>query len=120
MLLLTRLVLTDFRTYAALTWRPGARITVLTGPNGSGKTNLLEAISLLGPGRGFGRGRMADLARRGGTGQWAVAGRLAAGGSPPISAPAPCPAVPTGACSGWTVPSRAARRRWPPVWPRSG
>ena len=80
MLALTRLVLTDFRNYPALTWRPGARITVLTGPNGSGKTNLLEAISLLGPGRGFGRGRMADLARRGGPGQWAVAGRLTSGG----------------------------------------
>ncbi len=80
MLALTRLVLTDFRTYPALTWRPGARITVLTGPNGSGKTNLLEAISLLGPGRGFARGRTADFARRGGAGQWAVAGRLTSNG----------------------------------------
>ena len=35
---------------------------------------------MLGPGRGFGRGRMADLARRGGAGQWAVAGRLTACG----------------------------------------
>jgi DNA replication and repair protein RecF len=73
---LARLVLTDFRTYAALTWRPAARIAVLTGPNGSGKTNLLEAISLLGPGRGFGRSRLADMARHGGGGTWAVAGRL--------------------------------------------
>ncbi len=76
MLTLSRLVLTDFRNYASLTWRPGARIGVLTGPNGSGKTNLLEAISLLGPGRGLGRGRMAELARRGGAGQWSVAARL--------------------------------------------
>ena len=79
MLTLSRLVLTDFRTYTALTWRPEARISVLTGPNGSGKTNLLEAIALLSPGRGFGRGRMADLARRDGAGQWAVAARLAQG-----------------------------------------
>ncbi len=48
---LLRLSLTDFRNYAALTWRPGARISVLFGPNGSGKTNLLEAVSLLVPGR---------------------------------------------------------------------
>ena len=76
MLTLSRLTLTDFRSYAALTWRPAARIAVLTGPNGTGKTNLLEAISLLGPGRGFGRGRMADLARRDGPGSWAVAARI--------------------------------------------
>ena len=80
MLTLTRLVLTDFRSYAALTWRPAGRIAVITGPNGSGKTNLLEAISLLGPGRGFGRGRMADLPRRGGPGHWAIAARLAGAG----------------------------------------
>ncbi len=76
MLTLSRLVLTDFRSYAALTWRPAARIAVLTGPNGTGKTNLLEAISLLGPGRGFGRGRMADFARQDGAGGWAVVGRI--------------------------------------------
>ena len=80
MLTLTRLVLTDFRTYPALTWRPAGRISVLTGPNGSGKTNLLEALSLLGPGRGFGRSRLAEMARHGGGGTWAVAGRLLADG----------------------------------------
>ncbi len=76
MLTLTRLVLTDFRNYAALTWRPSAQMAVITGPNGSGKTNLLEAIALLSPGRGFGRSRLAEMARHGGSGTWAVAGRL--------------------------------------------
>ena len=74
---LIRLSLTDFRNYAALTWRPGARISVLAGPNGNGKTNLLEAVSLLVPGRGLRGARNADLPRHGGTGGWAVAGRLA-------------------------------------------
>jgi DNA replication and repair protein RecF len=74
---LLRLSLTDFRNYAALTWRPVARISVLAGPNGSGKTNLLEAISLLVPGRGLRGARNADLPRHGGGGGWAVAGRMA-------------------------------------------
>jgi DNA replication and repair protein RecF len=73
---LIRLTLTDFRNYAALTWRPAARISVLYGPNGSGKTNLLEALSLLVPGRGLRSARNADLPRQGGPGGWAVAARL--------------------------------------------
>ncbi len=76
-LFLSRLVLTDFRNYAALTWRPQQRLAVITGPNGSGKTNLLEAISLLGPGRGLSRSKIGDLARHGGSGRWAVAGHFA-------------------------------------------
>ncbi len=74
---LTRLTLTDYRNYAALEWRPSAKLTVFTGANGSGKTNLLEAVSLLSPGRGLRRARVADLARTGGSGRWAVAARIA-------------------------------------------
>jgi DNA replication and repair protein RecF len=73
---LNRLTLTDFRSYAALTWRPAARISVLYGPNGSGKTNLLEALSLLVPGRGLRGARNADLPRQGGPGGWAVNARV--------------------------------------------
>jgi DNA replication and repair protein RecF len=73
---LNRLTVTDFRNYAALTWRPAARISVLYGPNGSGKTNLLEALSLLVPGRGLRGARGADLPRQDGRGGWAVNARL--------------------------------------------
>jgi DNA replication and repair protein RecF len=65
---LIRLTLTEFRSYAALTWRPSARISVLYGPNGSGKTNLLEAVSLLVPGRGLRGARAIDLPRQPGIG----------------------------------------------------
>lgn len=72
-----RLTLTEFRNYPALSWRPEGRLAVITGPNGSGKTNLLEALSLLAPGRGLRGARVAELARIGGEGRWAVAARVA-------------------------------------------
>ncbi len=85
---LTRLALTEFRNYPALVWRPGSNLVVVTGPNGSGKTNLLEAVSLLVPGRGLRNARLADLARQAGPGRWGVAAQFADGlsvgtGSPP-------------------------------------
>ena len=70
---LTRLTLTQFRNYPALTWRPRARLAVVFGPNGSGKTNLLEAISLLMPGRGLRGAKLAELPRNGAA-VWGVAG----------------------------------------------
>ena len=75
---LSRLTLTEFRNYSHLLWRPAAAISVVTGPNGSGKTNLLEAVSLLVPGRGLRGARTADLLRQGSgaSGAWAVAGRF--------------------------------------------
>jgi DNA replication and repair protein RecF len=73
---LNRLTLTDFRNYSALRWQPRARVTVLHGPNGSGKTNLLEAISLLVPGRGLRSARPGDLPRGDGAGTWSVAGHF--------------------------------------------
>lgn len=75
-----RLILSDFRNYAALRLEPDPRPVVLTGANGAGKTNLLEALSFLAPGRGMRRSRLSDVARRGGdapgNGAWAVAARL--------------------------------------------
>ena len=59
-----RLVLTDFRCYASLRLNIDAPMIALTGANGAGKTNLLEAISLLVPGRGLRSARLTDLARR--------------------------------------------------------
>jgi DNA replication and repair protein RecF len=84
----TRLVLTDFRNYrsARLDLDPEAAPgpVVLTGANGAGKTNLLEAMSFLSPGRGLRNARLSDIDRRGagsaeeGAGSgWAVAATIA-------------------------------------------
>ena len=59
----TRLTLTDFRNYAFLRMTPGLRPVIITGENGSGKTNILEAISFLTPGRGMRSARLADIKR---------------------------------------------------------
>ncbi len=46
----SRLDLTDFRSYAAASIEPGPGFVLLYGENGAGKTNVLEAVSLLTPG----------------------------------------------------------------------
>jgi DNA replication and repair protein RecF len=68
----TALQLTDFRNHAALSLSLGPRSVALIGDNGAGKTNILEALSLLSPGRGLRRATMADMARIGGPGTFAV------------------------------------------------
>ncbi|MBV9066983.1 MAG: DNA replication/repair protein RecF [Methylobacteriaceae bacterium] len=67
-----RLILADFRSYPALDIALEARVVALTGENGAGKTNVLEALSLLSPGRGLRRAELADCARIGGRGGFAV------------------------------------------------
>jgi DNA replication and repair protein RecF len=67
-----RLILADFRSYPALDLALDAHMIVLTGENGAGKTNVLEALSLLAPGRGLRRAELADCARIGGRGGFAV------------------------------------------------
>jgi DNA replication and repair protein RecF len=71
-----RLALTDFRSYASALIEPGPGFVLLFGENGAGKTNLLEAVSLLAPGRGLRGAALSDMARQGGEGGFAVAARL--------------------------------------------
>lgn len=77
-LAVVRLTLSDFRCYSFLRLEADPRPVVLTGANGAGKTNILEALSFLAPGRGLRRARLADVARReaGSEAPWAVAARL--------------------------------------------
>ena len=77
---LTRLTLTDFRSYATAALAPGPGFVVLTGDNGAGKTNILEAVSLLAPGRGLRGSALGDMARQnqagGGAGGFSVSAQL--------------------------------------------
>ena len=72
-----RLTLTNFRSYhAAQVSLERAGPVVLTGANGAGKTNLIEAISMLAPGRGLHRATMDELAFSEGDGSWAVSAEI--------------------------------------------
>ena len=59
----TRLTLTDFRNYARLRLNTHTGPIVITGENGTGKTNILEAISFLSPGRGLRAAKLSDIKR---------------------------------------------------------
>jgi DNA replication and repair protein RecF len=81
-LAVTRLALTNFRSYGAAQLCVESAPVVLAGPNGAGKTNLLDAISLLSPGRGLRGAKLAEHARKGpaaGDTLWAVAATVTRG-----------------------------------------
>jgi DNA replication and repair protein RecF len=73
---LARVSLTDFRSYPDLLLEPGPGLIIITGDNGAGKTNILEAVSLLAPGRGLRGASLSEMARSDGRGGFAVAARL--------------------------------------------
>jgi DNA replication and repair protein RecF len=71
-----RVMLNNFRSYESMELNVGASSVVLTGANGAGKTNLLEALSFLSPGRGLRQARLSDVNKLGAKSPWAVAGRV--------------------------------------------
>jgi len=80
----TRLHLTNFRSYASVEIAVSGAPVVLSGPNGAGKTNLLDAISLLSPGRGLRGAKLGEHTRRGPSAMsealWAVAATVTRAG----------------------------------------
>ena len=73
----SRLMLTDFRGYAKARLAVEPCPVVLYGANGAGKTNLLEALSFLAPGRGLRRAKLSEIDRREQVGPWALAAAVA-------------------------------------------
>lgn len=62
---LTRLIARDVRNLESIDWRPAGGLNLLVGPNGGGKTSLLEAIHLAAVGRSFRTRDTAQIIRRG-------------------------------------------------------
>lgn len=62
---ITSLSLHHFRNYEQLELQTDAPIIILSGHNGAGKTNLLEAVSLLTPGRGLRRAKFSEMDAQG-------------------------------------------------------
>jgi len=83
---LTTLRLQDFRSYATLELALDERPVVLFGANGAGKTNILEAISFLAPGRGMRRVPLeAPVRQDSDGGAWAVHAVLVRANEEPFS-----------------------------------
>jgi DNA replication and repair protein RecF len=74
---LSQLALSQFRSHARARLRFDGRPVAVWGPNGSGKTNLLEAVSFLSPGRGLRRAASDEVGRRAEGLGWKVAATLA-------------------------------------------
>ena len=78
---LASLTIQDFRNYDGCRLEIDAPKVLLLGENGSGKTNLMEAVSLLAPGRGLRRAKAEYLPRQTtGRADWAVSARVTSGG----------------------------------------
>jgi DNA replication and repair protein RecF len=73
---LRRLQLSHFRSYKSLSLEVDARPVAIYGPNGSGKTNVLEALSLLSPGRGLRGAKAHTMMRRPEGLGWKLAAQL--------------------------------------------
>lgn len=67
-----KLKLTTFRNHTAMSVEVSSSHVVLTGENGAGKTNILEAVSFLSPGRGLRRASYDSVGKAGGSGAWTV------------------------------------------------
>lgn len=78
-LALSDLTLSHFRSHRVVKLTLDPRPIALFGANGAGKTNILEAVSLLSPGRGLRRASAEDMARRPEALGWKITGIVQSG-----------------------------------------
>ncbi len=71
-LFVENLNLTNFRNYESTSINIGQNSVIITGNNGAGKTNILEAISLLTPGSGIRRATTKDFIKQNSDGIWGI------------------------------------------------
>ena len=71
-----RILLTNFRNHRASRIAETAQFNLLVGENGAGKTNVLEALSLLAPGRGLRRAALSDMPAQNGDGGFGINAQL--------------------------------------------
>ncbi|MDR3208469.1 MAG: AAA family ATPase [Rickettsiales bacterium] len=76
--MIEQLTLTNFRNHESFRIRADGGNVALSGANGAGKTNVLEALSLLSGGFGLRGAQSGDLARFG-TNEYAVAAKFSDG-----------------------------------------
>lgn len=74
---IARIMLTHFRNHAATSVEAGSGLVILAGSNGAGKTNILEAISLLAPGRGLRGAALSEMIASAGGKGFTVSAALA-------------------------------------------
>jgi DNA replication and repair protein RecF len=75
--MIAQLSLKNFRSYTDAKLVATLPLVVLTGDNGAGKTNALEALSLFAPGRGLRSATLDEMARQGGGIGWGISVQLA-------------------------------------------
>lgn len=67
------LTLSHFRSHRVARLRLSGKPVAIFGANGAGKTNILEAISLLSPGRGLRRASASEMTQKAGVDGWKIA-----------------------------------------------
>ena len=72
---LTQLIVENFRSYTSKALDVSGDIIIITGKNGVGKTNLLEAISMLTSGKGLRRAKLVNI-NRDNQHNWVVSGKV--------------------------------------------